>query len=240
MITLTDACTVSCPSRQPVCQAAWKARPAARLAMVLLAALFGVASARADIILSIETLTGDAAIEVWRGETVFLRTYLNATAGEQVGGLFYTVEMPSDGWQIQARDYASYGWIHNDGLFDASTPVPAVTVFPVVITDEFFDLTPDTPDFLFATSLDPYGTTMGSGVVETFALIFPDLPLGDYLITFGTQPGALAQAFAGDGTPLPNVLTNTFTVSIVPEPSVGLLAALAFAGLAARRRRRLG
>lgn len=204
------------------------------LALAVAGLLLTAAALRADIDVSLFTAGDLSAATVWAGSTLALYTRLSTTPAEGVGGLFYTVEAPDTSWSIATRDYASYGWYHNDGLFDQSTPVPATSSFPVSITDGLFALTPGTADFSFDTMLTPAGTTMSGGTIETFSLTVP-LTNGVYELNFG-----VLDAFDGDGGALSGEAGHGFTVTVVPEPSGLLLLGLATAVAAGRRRRRRG
>jgi hypothetical protein len=206
-----------------------------KLALVLGGVILSAASLRADIVVSLYTAGDLASATVSAGSTLALYTSLSTTPAQGVGGLFYTIECPNTNWAIFDRDYASYGWYHNDGLFDLSTPVPATSSFPVAITDGLFASTPGTADFTLNTSLDPAGTTMASGTVETFSLVVPSTP-GVYTLNFGTL-----DALAGNGDALTGEVAHGFTVTVegvVPEPGALALLGLAGAALAGRRRRR--
>ncbi len=207
-----------------------------RLYVLVLAAMLGGAFSQAAVVLSLETPGGDAIATVNPGDNLSLRTFLTADAGELTGGVVYTIVMPTANWQMSARDYGTYGWYHNDGLFDNSTPIPALVGFPVEITSDLYDLTPGLPDFLLETSLDPIGSTFSGGIVETFSLVVPaSLADGDYQIAFGQL-----LLYDGDGELLGEVSSQPFTVrvssTVIPEPTVFTLTLLG--SLLCLRRRR--
>jgi hypothetical protein len=173
---------------------------------------------------------------VTAGGTLPLYVYLSTSPATGVGALFYTVECPNASWAIATRDYASHGWLHHDGTYDHSTPMPADVTFPVAITSSLFaGYNPGVADFSFDTIRNPaYGATITGGVVETFTLVVPTTP-GDYVLGFGDM-----SAYDGAGAWLADGIGHDFTVRVlaVPEPSGLWLLGLAAAGAAGRRRRR--
>ena len=201
---------------------------------VAAALLLAVAAVGADIDVYFYTGANQSTATVVAGGTLDLYTYLDATEG--VGGMFYSVECPDASWSLSSRDYASYGWYHDDGLFDNSTPVPGDSAFPVPITsDMFFGFDPTVADFSLNTSRDPVGSTFTIGTIETFSLIVPTAP-GTYVLDFG-----ILDALDGLGGALLGEVGHSFTVTVVnpvPEPSGVLLLGLAVAGAACRRRPR--
>lgn len=202
--------------------------------MLAVGMLLATATLRADIDVYLYTGVAQTSATVAPGATLNLYTYLS-TDGEGVGGMFYSIECPDTSWSLNARDYASYGWYHDDGLYDNSTPVPADVTFPVAITgDLFIGTDPTAADFSLNTSRNPAGSTITSGTIETFALIVPTTP-GVYVLDFG-----ILDALDGVGGGLIGDLGHSFTVTValVPEPSGLLLLGLATAGAAGLRRRR--
>lgn len=199
-------------------------------AAVLLAA---AGSGRAALTLALQTDGGSSSASLWPGDTLSMRTYLAIGGGETVGGLFYTVDMIGTNWQMTARSYAA-NWEHNDGFYDSSAPIPGATTFPVGITDTLCDLTPSTPDFSFSTVRVSGNPMLVSGEVETFALTVPTgLTPGDHTLSFG-----YFDAYDDVGTPLGSLSTVSFTLTVIPEPAAGLLAALGLGFLILYRPRR--
>ena len=177
--------------------------------------------------------TTDTTLDVEPGNTASFWVRFFADEGDEVAGVRYDIQLPVEGWVLESREYAPFGWYEEDGLWDNSVPTSSGT--PVTImNDTYPGGEPDTADFRFANALDPSGTTVtGWATCEVFELTVPsDTPLGPYTIT-------LADTFAYDtfGGQFDSS-GRSFELNAVPEPVSSALLLAGIGVLAMRRRMR--
>jgi hypothetical protein len=154
---------------------------------------------------------------------------------DTVSGVRYDVLLPTNDWELTSRDYGTYNWYEEDGLWDNSTPKPSNT--PATVNNSLYPVTPSDPDFNLNTICDPWPNTVtGQATTEDFRLTIPSsTPVGEYTIS-------LRNPYAYDeyGSVITAAVGEDFGLRVVPEPATMLLtiSGLAVLGVRIRRRRK--
>ena len=200
--------------------------------LMVVALTFVSVAAQADVTYNLYVYnTSDTSASVFPGQYVDL--WVRMETGDSVSGVRYDVLLPTEGWELTSRDYGTYGWYEEDGLFDNSQPLPSGC--PTTVTNSTYDVTPSDPDFNLNTAYDPWPDTVtGTVTIEDFRLTIPgSTPVGDYTISLRNP-----HAYESDGTPIDAYVGDDFTLGVIPEPTTIALFGLGLLGLGARLRRR--
>ncbi len=161
------------------------------------------------------------------GSSISLFTSVDTDAG--VEGFTYRAIVPTDGWTLLSRDYATYEW-DQDGFFDFSSPQSGNT--PALITDDLFGGASSAFDYTFdSIGFDGQQTIIHTGtfVVEDFEIMAPlDIPKGFYTILL-----ADVQAFDGQGEiNFAQLNISQLTVNVIPEPGTWALFSMMIVAMA--------
>ena len=191
-------------------------------------------SAHADTVVSIYTATGDQTSgSVMPGGTIDLAVRL--VTDDPVVGLRYDVLLPADDWSLTGRDYGTYGWLVEDGFFDASVPLETAT-FPVTVNNDLYDAGGSpAPDFHFETARSDYNPlSAGTWTAEQFDLqVALDAPLGEYSISLLNL-----HAYDSEGDPIAIAAGEAFDLDVVPEPGTAAMVLVGIGALGLLRARR--
>ena len=196
------------------------------LLFLVLAATFGMKSARADLIISAPTFT--AVPGSGSGFDVLLTN--NATTPVSIGGFSFEIAVPFSLFAGATTQTTSAPYIYAGNSFVTVNGVPFAT------TNTFDLIASDTPNNGIAPTLLP-GMTVSLGQVLDRP-ISANIPGGRYTIAFQTPATALAD---GSGNPLPFTTVNG-TIEVAPEPdylwlvviSLGLIGFVKITGHAKR------
>lgn len=190
---------------------------------------------QASLIFQVRTGGGASSATVVAGETVALQAELvTDDSADHVGAVVCDLNVPS-GWMLVGRAYGPHGWFEADGTWDNSTPYAAA--LPVETTSDLYAPTAET-DVHFETVRSDFQDLSGPGtyVLEEFVLGVPTAAeYGAYTLSFSRME-------ASDISGMLDLVegSDSFVLTIVPEPSacVLLAAACLMAGLRRHRRRR--
>jgi hypothetical protein len=225
--------------------------------------LLATASVRADLIghIYLQSTLNQDYVTVRPGDTLNLWTEV-LTESIDMSMLTYSIELPTNDWTLLSRNYGDQGWIAADGVYDASAPLQGD--LPLVIAEDlglsgYTDYAPTVPDFWLSTVSEAFVASQGSypyvpvgnheGRVEDFSVRVPNLPNGDYTITFGWDLSVplnpLPALYATDLDLMPiatpaEISWTSFTVRVdatIPEPCALPLFLLGGLALLGRRRR---